>query len=75
MSLWESKLLDSLTFCVLILKLAVPYTGGLIYCFACLCSIKAEMLTVCRRLQPLLSTSVPGYLADNTGVGADSGGV
>lgn len=58
MSLWESKLLDSLTFCVLILKLAVLYTGGLIYCFTRLCFIKAKLLTVCRRLWLLLSTSV-----------------
>lgn len=51
MSLQETKLLDSLTFCVLILKLAVhtlavSYTAGVDLRF-CLRFIRAKLLTVC----------------------------
>lgn len=60
MSLWESRLLDSLTFCVLILQLVVLYTGRvdlLFYLLVIHKSQSADSLQKCP--QPLFSTSVP----------------
>lgn len=60
MSLWESKLLDSLTFCVLILKLVVSYTVGvdllLFYLLVIHKSKTADSLQ--KSPQPLLSVPV-----------------
>lgn len=59
MSLWECKLLDSLTFCVLILKLAVSYAGGVDLLFYLLVIHKTRTADGLQKSPwPLLSMSV-----------------